>query len=458
MSGPEAFEEESAAPDRIIELSKANRALRLELNSSQEHTRKLKKELEELKEKQSKMPAASPAIPSPAKIKGAPADEKKMMAHFTKRVGALEASNTKLKAELAKYRQALIKELGDEQWDPQELLDGASNWRGRATQIALLKVQLKEARTKIGERSDAKSDVDVKNKHHLDQMRESLHQKVAELEEQLLVQGDNNSKLRRHNDSLSSRVGYLEKQSADLRNKLKMMVQKAKHDDELISSLRQKESSDALPRPKFSQESMPRTLTPPTPQIAQSQLVSTSGAQEEHASSSQELEECAARIRELEGELDERGEMISALQDKLARANQAGASEHQTKALASEVARLEELLASTKRHNADLSSQLEEAVAQRQQLQLEVNKANAVNAKLMQEKPEGSGDLDDAAQLRIELESAKQQAEARVRALKNELVAKEDEVRLSKQLLEDNKAAYDSALGELVAKMREERG
>ncbi len=455
-------DEEVQDSAKVIELSKANRKLTLQLEAEKESRQMAESEVDELTaqlaaaNRQIKAAAASgdaPAEPSsPSKL---PANKDKIAnARLLKRAGGLESQVTKLKLEAGKLRVALNKELGDDQWTVAKILDEDSNWRGRGTQIALLKVKLKEAQVKAGERELASDDVDVKSKRHLEQMKTGVHEKIALLTDQLAVVTETAAKTKKFNEALSNRVKILEREDAALRAKLKAMVQKATHDDQLIASLK---STGGTPRRSAAEAVLPPPSfgSPLTPQRPLGGLGQSSqfGQPTLVPEISPHVPAPTASNLQMGADLDAANERVAQLEAALhAERSERDASpgDHQLQALANEAKRVEEMAESYRQTNADLSAKLEAASMTEHELRIKLKRAE-VQAAGPSAAPPNPRTVEE---LEHELELTRAEGRQRVDAIKMALAAKEDELRLSRQLLEDNKAAYDSAIKEIVAGVR----
>ena len=160
------------------------------------------------------------------------------------------------KAELEKYKRALVKEVGDEV-PLQKLLDEASGAKGRAQQIHQLKDQVKSLNRKLerlngggddGNGGDGTMGVpptpsvldgsDERQRGALNQMeqdRRREHERILLREQELdaeLVE------TRKKLTAMDARIKNLEADVKGKKEKLKLMIEKSDSDDKLIEALR----------------------------------------------------------------------------------------------------------------------------------------------------------------------------------------------------------------------------
>ncbi|KAG9397299.1 chromosome segregation protein [Carpediemonas membranifera] len=451
MDEQEEYVDQSA--QRVIELAKQNRNLTVSLESAKDRASKaerqleeVKQELESIKEKQER-PAATPST------------SKRSTDSLRNRLGILTVENNKLKTEVTKMKSVLTQEIG-ESWDLQKLLEGETKWRGRAQQIALLRSKLKHAlsdtATDATVATVATPDVEDRNKAHLEDIKQNYRVHISEVEAEAAELRQSNAELKKHNDSLASRSKILERDSARLKEKLRLMVQKTKHDNELIEQLRRMPGRG---------ESSP--VSGPGRGRVQSTPVGSGPAIAQASDAQQELEDTVARLKDELEDKDARIAQVTAELEELRRVAQAEAagaeetSKFQVNALAVETRNLQEIAEKYREHNGELAESLEKMTTRYQNEKRKSLKLGHDLSMLTSAAEPPKPNLNRQRDLEQQLEELEQELEfqldgahARVVSLTSALAAKEDEIKLCRQLVEEHKHAYDEALGELALQVQ----
>jgi len=150
-------------------------------------------------------------------------EAQKRLAETNARLAELSLSYEGARAELAKYKRALEREVGSVD-GAARLLEGGSGARGRAEQISLLRDQLREAQRRAmtdngglaGGPSSPGSRGEERARERLQQMEQERrhdHERLLVVEQQLRAELDES---RRRADALAARIKNLE---ADVRSK-----------------------------------------------------------------------------------------------------------------------------------------------------------------------------------------------------------------------------------------------
>ncbi|PSN36612.1 hypothetical protein C0J52_10448 [Blattella germanica] len=136
-----------------------------------------------------------------------------------------------LKQELKMAHKALSNEVG-ESVSLHSVTSSGSNWRGRAQQIISLQQKVAELQDRIKDLSGSDSKralatkiLEKERKAALEQAEQNYRDSVSQLEE-----------CKRKSDAVRSRNRVLEAEVTNLRNRLKMLLEKSAHDDQLIKT------------------------------------------------------------------------------------------------------------------------------------------------------------------------------------------------------------------------------
>ncbi len=426
------------AQQRVIEQAKQIRSMTVTMEREKDRANKAEKDVAEL-QKQIETLQTKPERPT-----GTPASGKRATDTLNRRLGVLTVENNKLKQDITKLTHALTREIGDGQWTVQKVMEEDSKWRGRAQQIALLRMKLKQAQQAQGDGSAPAAPVDgadERNRAHLEDMKQGMRSRITELEAELEAERRASEATKRHNSSLVARAKIIERDHGGMREKLKLLVQKTQHDNELIERL---QAAAAGPEPR---------AVPATP---------GDHHDEEYGAGAMD------RISELEADLQARDDQLATAMaelDELRRVGQAeevgmeSTARYQVNALAVETRQLQETADRYKERNAELSQSLERVTAQfqderRSRMKVDRELGQLKSAGEPPRPVEGGDEQAHIAELEQELEFMTEDQNARVVALKSTLAAKEDEVLLCRQLVAEHKQAYDAALAELAHQVR----
>ncbi|XP_037063954.1 coiled-coil domain-containing protein 13 isoform X3 [Peromyscus leucopus] len=252
---------------KIVELSKKNRGLMAEAESAKARVKQLTNRIQELEHELQMAPARPPA-------KGTTDTEDKPLRTQTgdralpetPEVKALQdrlaATNLKMsdlrnqiqsaKQELRMAQKVLANEVGEDV-NIQQLLASPGTWRGRAQQILVLQSKVRELEKQLGQRQNktaasSSSELPVNpdprkltaQEKNLLRIR-SLEKDKQESWEKLASERDTLQteleELKRKFEGMRSRNKVLSSEVKTLRNQMMTLVEKGRHDDELIDAL-----------------------------------------------------------------------------------------------------------------------------------------------------------------------------------------------------------------------------
>ncbi|XP_052580928.1 coiled-coil domain-containing protein 13 isoform X1 [Peromyscus californicus insignis] len=245
---------------KIVELSKKNRGLTAESESAKARIKQLTNRIQELERELQMAPARPPA-------KGTTDTEDKPLRTQTgdralpetPEVKALQdrlaATNLKMsdlrnqiqstKQELRVAQKVLANEVGDDV-NIQQLLASPGTWRGRAQQILVLQSKVRELEKQLGQRQNSELPVNsdprklTAQEKNLLRIR-SLEKDKQESWEKLASERDTLQteleELRRKFEGMRSRNKVLSSEVKTLRSQMVTLVEKGRHDDELIDAL-----------------------------------------------------------------------------------------------------------------------------------------------------------------------------------------------------------------------------
>jgi chromosome segregation ATPase len=231
-----------ALSQKISELGKTNRHLSSQVNVLKSKCRELEtsnRNLEEkLKEKEESLleltTSAAEEPPKPSEIQVLTETLEKTK----KKLSEASNSNILLKNELKIAKKCLQNELGNDNLNFHQLLNGTSNWRGRAQTIDMLQSKIAELREKL-ESSDfdtvsSSSIIPLKRlesvrKFEMESLSNDLEQCKSELEDvkQKMIA------LKTHNKNLAEELKSFKARCVEL-------MEKTKNDDDYINCLNEK--------------------------------------------------------------------------------------------------------------------------------------------------------------------------------------------------------------------------
>ncbi|CAH6777579.1 coiled-coil domain-containing protein 13 [Phodopus roborovskii] len=252
---------------KIVELSKKNRGLMAESESAKARVKQLTNRIQELEHELQMAPARPPAKATGdtgAKPLKTQAEDKTLVE--PPEVKALQdklaATNLKMsnlrnqiqsaQQELRVAQKVLANEVGEDV-NIQQLLSSPGTWRGRAQQILVLQSKVRELEKQLGQRQNKPADpssselpvssdprkLTAQEKNllrirSLERDRQESWEKLASERDTLQTELE---ELRRKFEGMRSRNKVLSSEVKTLRSQMVTLVEKGKHDDELIDAL-----------------------------------------------------------------------------------------------------------------------------------------------------------------------------------------------------------------------------
>uniref|UniRef100_A0A8C6S5L7 Coiled-coil domain containing 13 n=2 Tax=Nannospalax galili TaxID=1026970 RepID=A0A8C6S5L7_NANGA len=252
---------------KIVELSKKNRGLMAESESAKARVKQLTNRIQELELELQMVPARPPAKQATDVGAKASRNQKGDRAMLeTTEVKALQdrlaAMNLKMsdlrnqiqsvKQELRMAQKVLANEVGEDV-NIQQLLSSPGTWRGRAQQILVLQSKVRELEKQLGQRQSksvglacderlANSDPRKLSAQEKNLLRiRSLERDKQESWEKLASERDTLQTeleaLKKKFEGMRSRNKVLSSEAKTLRSQMMTLVEKGRHDDELIDTL-----------------------------------------------------------------------------------------------------------------------------------------------------------------------------------------------------------------------------
>ncbi|XP_006868832.1 PREDICTED: coiled-coil domain-containing protein 13 [Chrysochloris asiatica] len=252
---------------KIVELSKKNRVLMAESEGAKTRVKRLSSRVQELEQELQKAVAKLPAQGSteagtkPSKAQkgdGTLPDSPEVKALQEKlatanlKLGDLRNQVQAVKQELRVAQKVLVSEVGEDV-NIQQLLSNPGTWRGRAQQILVLQSKVRELEKQLGQaQSRSAGTAGDEPSMHSDPRKLSAPEKnllrIRNLErekqegwEKLASERDalqrELEELKKKFDGVKSRNKVLSNEVKTLRNQMGTLVEKGRHDDELIDAL-----------------------------------------------------------------------------------------------------------------------------------------------------------------------------------------------------------------------------
>ncbi|XP_048190667.1 coiled-coil domain-containing protein 13 [Perognathus longimembris pacificus] len=246
---------------KIVELSKKNRVLMAESEGAKTRVKQLTSRIQELeRELQEARARLPPKRASDAEARPLKAQTGDRTLLETPEVKALQerltATNLKMsdlrnqiqsvKQELRMAQKVLASEVGED-FNIQQLLSSPGSWRGRAQQILVLQSKVRELEKQLGQtqsKEEPSDHADPKKlsaqEKHLLRIR-SLEREKQESWEKLAGERDalqrELEELRKKLEAMKSRNKVLSNEVKTLKTQMGTLVEKGRHDDELIDAL-----------------------------------------------------------------------------------------------------------------------------------------------------------------------------------------------------------------------------
>ncbi|KAJ4432590.1 hypothetical protein ANN_21213, partial [Periplaneta americana] len=141
-----------------------------------------------------------------------------------------------LKQDLKMAQKVVSSEIGDNV-SIHSLTSGNSNWRGRAQQIIALQQKISELKERLGEHNDDKTvgcNKGMTTLRQIERERRAAHEQTERELKDVNAQLEDSKKKA---DGARARVKILEGELASVKGKLKTILEKGSHDDQLIKAL-----------------------------------------------------------------------------------------------------------------------------------------------------------------------------------------------------------------------------
>eukprot|EP00232_Nephroselmis_pyriformis_P015224 CAMPEP_0182889488 /NCGR_PEP_ID=MMETSP0034_2-20130328/22070_1 /TAXON_ID=156128 /ORGANISM="Nephroselmis pyriformis, Strain CCMP717" /LENGTH=302 /DNA_ID=CAMNT_0025022989 /DNA_START=114 /DNA_END=1019 /DNA_ORIENTATION=+ len=241
---------------KIMELSKKNRNVTLELEREKAKVAKLKSELaagvpqdklaprggavpEHLAQAEAAMRAVveEAAGQAEASAKEA-ADWREKYSMACGRLNEEQHKAGSFKQERDRLARALQRELGEDV-PVAKVMEDSSDWKGRAQQISLLKDKVRDLKLRLGEGEETRGGaIQARAQRTVERIESDRKKGDATAEADLEAARAEAKKLKEKCDATQARVRMLESDVKNLREKLKMVVEKTNNDDKLIGALK----------------------------------------------------------------------------------------------------------------------------------------------------------------------------------------------------------------------------
>eukprot|EP00899_Mesostigma_viride_P011534 jgi/Mesvir1/20381/Mv12288-RA.1 len=381
-----------ALNQKILELSKKNRALNLAFEKERTKANKLQAELAALQkaptsDDQKRGGAAGDGAGAPAvdvdpnsltaqlqAARKTANDWREKYTQVTARVMDAQSAATTLKQENAKLMRALLREVGEDAVLSKILADDG-DWRGRAQQISLLKDKIKELQRQLkagggsgtasGAEESGSPSFDDRHRSNLERQERDRRKEFEVTKEELQSARLEVATFKGKYEAGAARIRILEHEVRSLKEKLQTLLTKAATDDKLVDALRKE--LDNLRKSKSSEASTPPRRPSAGRQPPDSRQPSQQGAagvvDERMARAHFELQQ---RCTQQEVQLQRQEKIICALQAGAAKRPPSGGGMGQEsfRALEVETQRLEELVQLLKDRLKEAQSTNEDLVAQ----------------------------------------------------------------------------------------------
>ena len=226
---------------KLLQLSKENKSLRVEISKEQSKARQATEELKKLKTKVME-PATKKGWSSAASSMLQEEEYKKKYRETDKLYQDAKFKHYAVKQELKKAMKVIQREVGQEVTNLESLVSNES-WRGRAQQITLLQSKLSDMKRKMGTMTKttenfAPASVRASPPGKAEERRkqiEDLSQEVLDLKSEL-------ERSRKQAKGNSSRKTAMERELKEIRvqsqHQVKTLLEKADNDDKLIKLLK----------------------------------------------------------------------------------------------------------------------------------------------------------------------------------------------------------------------------
>ncbi|RMZ96435.1 Coiled-coil domain-containing 13, partial [Brachionus plicatilis] len=266
------------AATKIIELGKKVRELTAQLESERTKNSKLNKNVKDLENKLDNVDSVGKSMDESkeAALRTENKELKEKMNQLTHNLMEVKSQAEILKQDLKKAHKALEKEVG-ESVDIKSILSGHTNWKGRQQQIILLQNKMENLKKKVsmnemsaigsrmeedelndtaflyetrnktfslysGSATSARTNFDRMHMDDLKRIEKDKREKFEKLKKDNEALETDFGKMKEKFDSMKVRNSVLSNENKSLKDQVKTLIEKGKHDNELIEMLMKKQS------------------------------------------------------------------------------------------------------------------------------------------------------------------------------------------------------------------------
>lgn len=266
------------AATKIIELGKKVRELTAQLESEKTKNSKLNKNVKDLEYKLNNRDPVDQSIDEykEATIKNENKELKEKIHQLTHNLMEIKSQSEIMKQDLKKAHKALEKEIGDHV-DIKSILSGQTNWKGRQQQIILLQNKVETLKKKMsfnemsaigsrmeedefndsaflceprnktfsmysGSAASARTNFDRMHMDDLKRIEKEKREKFEKLKKENDALEADYGKVKEKLDSMKVRNNVLTNDNKTLKDQVKTLIDKGKHDNELIEMLMKKQT------------------------------------------------------------------------------------------------------------------------------------------------------------------------------------------------------------------------
>lgn len=266
------------AATKIIDLGKRVRELTAQLESEKTKNSKLSKNIRDLENKLDSAESVGKSVDESkeASLKNESKELKEKINQLTHNLMEVKSQAEILKQDLKKAHKALEKEIGDSV-DIKSILSGQTNWKGRQQQIILLQNKVENLKKKVsmnemstigsrleeddfnesaflyenrnktfsmysGSAASARTNFDRIHMDDLKRIEKDKREKMEKLKKDNEALESDYNKVKEKLDSMKVRNSVLSNENRTLKDQVKTLIDKGKHDNELIEMLMKKQS------------------------------------------------------------------------------------------------------------------------------------------------------------------------------------------------------------------------
>eukprot|EP00698_Gefionella_okellyi_P007215 TRINITY_DN1753_c0_g1_i1.p1 TRINITY_DN1753_c0_g1~~TRINITY_DN1753_c0_g1_i1.p1 ORF type:complete len:513 (+),score=125.54 TRINITY_DN1753_c0_g1_i1:189-1541(+) len=365
-----------------------------------------------------------------------------------------------VKADLQKTQRALLREVGED-IPLAKILDEGTNWRGRAQTIQILKSKLKEAQRnaplltldgtpRFGVEERERSErigFEEQARNELAVARRERAQEFEHINAELEVKTQELEKLKMKTERAVLRASSLEKQHNELRGKIQIMLEKSANDDLLVDALKAELEKHQRALRQAQQQMTQLQKEPPVPV-------------DDRGTMGYSLGQLEAMYREQEQQLDRQEQIIVALRHAMESRNsetsttevEAAHASAKARAAEVEVDKLQELVEVLRDRVASAEQKSEDAA---HELLAEKQKCAELERKIGRRPVAAQGKADKGPSPAEKLTQLQDEYKRLKKVSDEQRAAKDEELRICHELLNQNKAIFDKSLQELKKSIRD---